>query len=432
MRKRGAFFADLNTTILLSYIFLVCIGWLNIYAATYTETTAFSSYEKQAVWIAFSFIIGSIILIIDAKFYQSITYGAYGFFIFLLLAVLVVGSEHKGAKSWFNLGPIAIQPTEFAKFATALALAKFMATFKHKKLNQSAYINAFILVTIPIGLIALQPDLGSCVVFLAFYFALFREGFPGGILIIGIAALILFLITIYMQTVALNFSFLPIIIPGTFLLIIGLTTLTYLIYKYTLNRKIKIPRIVFLITLIPSVFFVFFVSYAFNNLLETRHRDRLNELLGITHDPSGAGYNVHQSKIAIGSGGFWGKGYLNGTQTKYNFVPEQRTDFIFCTIGEEWGFVGSLVVIGLYLTLLTSILNAAERQKSSFSRIYGYSVASLLFFHFAINIGMTIGLVPVIGIPLPFFSYGGSSLWAFTVLLFIFLKLDAERKFILG
>ncbi len=431
MRRTRSVFGQIDLSILLLYFILVGLGLMNIYAATFTETVDFTSYEKQLMWIGLSSVLGLSILIVDAKFFEGFAYPIYGFFMLLLTCVLIFGSVHKGARSWFNLGPFALQPTEFAKFATALALSKFFSEYHQKKFTSTAYFKAFSIIFLPIVLIALQPDLGSCVVFLAFYFALYRIGFPSWIMILGFFTLFLFLVTIYLQQYSWPLTS-ALIIDGSHVLMLLLCLIAFLAYRFSKRQKLKIPKTLFFLFLIPSLIFTMTVNYTFNNLLENRHRDRIHELLGISHDPLGVGYNVHQSKVAIGSGEFLGKGFLQGTQTKYNFVPEQRTDFIFCTIGEEWGFIGSFVVIALFVTLLTLIIQSAERQKSVFSKFYGYSVASILFFHFTINVGMTVGLVPVIGIPLPFFSYGGSSLWAFTILLFIYLKLDSEQKFILG
>ena len=326
------------------------------------------------------------------------------------MAVLVVGTEIAGSKSWFQIGGIAIQPAEFAKFATALALAKYLSSFNVSLARFKVKIIASIIIFLPAALVLLQNDTGSALVYVIFIFVLFREGLTGNILLIGFMMALLFVVTLLVNK----------------LYILGFLLLMAIIVFYFMRRNQK--NILVLATmLIMASGFVFTVDYAFENILEPHQKKRINVLLGKELDLRGAGYNVHQSKIAIGSGGIAGKGFLKGTQTKYDFVPEQDTDFIFCTIGEEWGYIGSLGLIILFMALLFRLLKLAERQRSDFSRIYGYAVASIIFFHFAINIGMTIGLVPVIGIPLPFISYGGSSLWAFTILLFIFIKQDANR-----
>jgi len=384
--------------------------------------------------------------------------------ILLLLAVLVFGVKVNGARSWFQLGSIRFQPAEFAKFATNLAIARYLSqyNFKIHKIK-SLFITGLILFT-PAILILMQNDTGSALVYSVFILVLYREGLSGFVLLLALLAAIFFVFTliyssffvailiviiaaislkmigIQIKQIAIAFALLAgsfgtlwLINKGTGLelgnfsiLVISilLNAIPFLVYIY--RNKIKNAALV-LILVIGSLFYTFSVSYIFDRVLEPHQQNRINELLGIQSDPYGAGYNVNQSKIAIGSGGFNGKGFLNGTQTKFNFVPEQSTDFIFCTVGEEWGFLGSAFVLILHLFLILRLVFLAERQRSSFSRIYGYGVAAILFFHIAVNVGMTIGLAPVIGIPLPFFSYGGSSLWSFTILLFIFLRLDANR-----
>lgn len=431
MRERKSIFSNVDPYLFFPYLLLILIGGLNLYSTTSTETLDFTSYEKQFVWIGLSLVLALFTMAVDVKFFESFAYIIYGVFVLMLLSVLVFGSEHKGAKSWFDIGGgFALQPTEFVKFATALAIAKYLSTHEVRVEYFKTKINVFLILSIPMLLILLQPDAGSTLVFLAFYLALYREGFPGEVLGIGFIAVFLFLLTIYAQTKQWVLSE-AILIRGQHLLIAALVPLVFWLVQKANQRK-KNRYLKAFIYAISVAFFIYSVDFTFNNVLEDRHRNRINELLGITFNPKGTGYNVHQSKIAIGSGGFWGKGFSQGTQTKYDFVPEQRTDFIFCTIGEEWGFVGSAFVVLLYTFLIIRIILVSENQKSQFSRIYGYGVASILFFHFFINIGMTIGLIPVIGIPLPFISYGGSSLWAFTILLFILIKLDSERKFILG
>jgi rod shape determining protein RodA len=347
---------------------------------------------------------------IDSKFFSQFAYGIYGFFLILLLGVLVTGKTTAGSKSWFEIGGFGLQPSEFAKFATNLALAKFLsATDIHiKEIKTKVY--AALILFIPALLILLQNDTGSALVYVTFILVMYREGLSGNILIFGLVIAVLFVLALLINKFILS----------AILVVIGI--LFFLVIRR--NKKAIITLVTFAVL---TIGFVFTVDYVFDNVLGDHQKSRINVLLGKELDLKGAGYNVNQSKIAIGSGGFLGKGYLNGTQTKFNFVPEQSTDFIFCTVGEEWGFVGSFIVVGLLMTLLIRIIYIAERQRSSFSRIYGYGVASILFMHIFVNIGMALGLLPVIGIPLPFFSYGGSSLWSFTILLFIFIKQDSYR-----
>ncbi len=416
MRKRKGIFDNIDWVIIALYFTLVLIGWMNIYAAVYNDShrsifDITQNYGRQLIWIVTSLIIIFAILMIDAKFYNAFSIPLYIISIFLLIVVLFLGKEVAGARSWFQLGSFAFQPSELAKVTTALALARYVSSSSFNIKEKKAKIYIGLLIGAPMILIYLQNDTGSALVYLAFLLVLFREGLSGKIMITGVIVVMLSVIALLVN---------KFIITGFLALII---ILTIMIIR---RRKAIIIKLIGLFIIATG--FVFSVEYAFENMLEPHQQTRVNVLLGKEVDLRGAGYNVNQSKIAIGSGGFTGKGFLNGTQTKYDFVPEQSTDFIFCTVGEEWGFVGSLVVIALYIGLLLRIIMIAERQRSIFSRIYGYGVASILFFHFAINIGMTIGLAPVIGIPLPFFSYGGSSLWAFTILLFIFIRLDESRQ----
>lgn len=412
------------------------MGWINIYAATYQESHSsifdFSQrYGKQLMFICTSLLLGAIIMFLDSRFFQTFAYPIYGVTTFLLLAVLVVGSEIKGAKSWFVIGgAISLQPSEMAKLGTALAVSKYLGGLNVKISNLESRLVTILLMAIPGGLIVLQPDPGSTLVYLSFVFVLYREGMSGNVLLLGLAAAVLFVLTLILKHTSVDIPLLDIPLNGKFMLIIVIVSIAgvaYLLLK-NYNKNAWHPL---LIGAIMSIGFIMSVDYIFDNVFQDRHRNRVNELLGIISDPRGTGYNQYQSKVAIGSGGMWGKGFLEGTQTKFDFVPEQSTDFIFCTVGEEWGFFGSFVVIVLFLFLLFRLVILAERQKSKFARIYGYSVASIFFFHFTINIAMTIGLAPVIGIPLPFFSYGGSSLWSFSLLLFTFIKLDSERKHVL-
>lgn len=413
---------------------LVILGWLNIVAANYSyEDASFfdfsKNYGKQALWIAASIIIILVVLLLDAQIFSVFAYPIYGVAILMLVGVLVFGQEIKGSKSWFVLGGFSFQPSEFAKFATALALTKYLNDLSKTAQGFKVRLNSIIILVLPAALIMLQPDTGSTLVYVAFIFVLYREGLSGNVLLLGLASAVFFILALLVKTTSIALPF-NIILQGKVVLSLSVFIILLIIY-FLFNSKRK--RLLWPLTgiFIAITLYVFSVDYVFDNVLKSHQRDRINDLLGITFDPQGAGYNVNQSKIAIGSGGVFGKGYLEGTQTKFNFVPEQSTDFIFCTVGEEWGFVGSFVLIVLFLTLLYRLVFLAERQRSNFSRIYLYCVASILFFHFAINIGMTIGLAPVIGIPLPFFSYGGSSLWSFTLLLFVGLRLDAERKHVL-
>lgn len=398
------------------YLALVLFGWINIYASVYNEEHHsifdFSQrYGKQLIWIILAMILGISVLLIDSKFFSTFAYLIYALSILVLIGVLLVGTTIAGSRSWFQFGGFAIQPSEFAKFAACLALAKYLTTL-HVTLRKMKHIMfSLIIIGTPAFFIILQHDTGSALVYVALILVLYREGLSGMILVIGLVAALLFILTL---------------ILGKFIIIGSITGILILLLIFLKKVRKLIWPALGLFVLMSA--YVYSVDFGFENALKPHQKKRINVLLGKEQDLKGAGYNVNQSKIAIGSGGLTGKGFLKGTQTKYDFVPEQSTDFIFCTVGEEWGFLGSFVVILLFLLLLIRVVKLAERQRSRFSRIYGYGVASILFFHFMINIGMTIGLTPVIGIPLPFFSYGGSSLWAFTILLFIFLKQDASRK----
>ena len=419
MRKAKNIFDNIDGLSILLYSFLVLFGIINIYASQYNDDSTFmldlsSRYGKQMFFSGISFFVGFIILIIDWKFFYSMTYIFYFLIILLLIGVLFQGAITGGASSWFELGLFKFQPSEFAKFITALALAKYYNNINSKSISFRDRLKVYAIIIIPFLLIILQNDLGTAIVFSAFILVLYREGLSGNILIFGLIIATLFALTLLIEkTILIS-------------IIISIVLLVIIIYKKT---KKNIFTLLTICTLIVS--FIFSVDYIFNNVLAPHQRARVNIYLGIDIDPHGAGYNLIQSKIAIGSGGVTGKGYLNGTQTRFDFVPEQSTDFIFCTIGEEWGFLGSVIFISSFIGLLLRLLFLAERQRSNFSRIYGYSVATILFLHFFINIGMTIGLMPTIGIPLPFISYGGSSLMGFTVLVFIFLNLDSYRLQIL-
>lgn len=469
MPRRNNLWANIDWLTVFIYLALVLLGWINIYAAVYDAEhhsifDISQRYGKQLMWIGAALLLAFVILLIEINFYTFFAYIFYGAVIFLLILVLFAGTEVNNSKSWLTLGGFALQPAEFGKFATALALAKYMSSFgfKLEKVKSLVVIGAIILL--PAALIFLQNDTGSALVYFSFVLVLYREGLSGVVLFFATLVGLLFIFSLVLSELVL-FSLLAGLAMVAFLVVNAgmkhyskvllffalafslLTALNYFtglgfelpqllagmvflgglaVAVYGFRKKLKSYLLIALV-FIGSVMFSVVVDYAFENMLEPYQQARINELLGIESDPLGVGYNVNQSKIAIGSGGFWGKGFLNGTQTKFNFVPEQSTDFIFCTVGEEWGFVGTTVVVLLFLALFVRIILQAERQRSGFSRIYGYSVAVILFFHFLVNIGMTIGIMPVIGIPLPFFSYGGSSLWAFTILLFIFLRLDASR-----
>jgi rod shape determining protein RodA len=401
------------------YLVLVLMGWGNIYAAVYNEEhksifDISQNYGKQMIWIATSLVLALAIMVIDAKFYEAFAYAVYGVCILLLIAVVIFGREVAGTKAWFEIGAFKIQPAEFAKFASALALSKYLSTLNIKIKDLRTKAAASVILGLPMALILLQPDTGSALVFTSFVLVLYREGLSGNVLLFGVLGALLFILALLVDK---------------FILTGILAAACALLYLAVRKDRQNLFAIVGIFILSSSV--VYSVDYVFDNVLETHQKKRINVLLGKEVDPKGAGYNVIQSKIAIGSGGFSGKGFLQGTQTKFDFVPEQSTDFIFCTVGEEWGFLGSSFVILLFTVLLIRIVFVAERQRSAFSRIYGYSVASILLFHLLVNIGMTIGLAPVIGIPLPFFSYGGSALWGFTILLFILIKMDSYRLMIL-
>lgn len=421
--NRNRIIGRIDWVTVLIYLSLVIIGWLSIFSAKYNELHPsifdFSmEYGKQLIWIGVALFFGFIILLIDAKFFNAFSLWIYFFFLTSLIMVLVYGKATKGATSWIEFGPIKFQPSEFAKMATALALAGYLSRLDIDLRKRKDRIVSFAIILLPMALVLLQNDTGSALVFVSFIFVLYREGLPyaGWLMAAGVTAAVLFVFTLLWTQKVMY------IILGVLLIF----AIIYLILSK--KRDIIIPLI---IVFAIGFGFVFSVDYAFNKVLQDHQRSRIEVLLGMKDDPKGDGYNVHQSKIAIGSGGFAGKGFLQGTQTKYDFVPEQHTDFIFCTIGEEGGFLGTATVLILYLTLLLRIINLAERQRSTFSRVYGYSIAGIFFVHVAINIGMTIGLMPVIGIPLPFLSYGGSSMLAFTVMLAIFVKQDANRLNIL-
>ena len=407
--------AAIDWITVLLFLLLVGFGWGNIYSASY-ENEAISLtdlsivYVKQGYWILFSIIIIIIIQAIEAKFYERFAGLIYVIALLSLLGLFVFGKTISGATSWYAFGPVGLQPSEFAKAATALALAKFLSDMQTNIKLIGHQLRAFLIIALPALLIIPQPDPGSALVYAAFFFPLYREGLAAIYLIIGASAAVLFILTLLF---------------GPLWVVLGIATVMIAILVRNRKQKPKYSR--YLITLLFITGFCFSVNYIFNNVFEQRHRDRFNIVLGKEVDAKGIGYNTNQSQIAIGSGSWTGKGWKEGTQTKGGFVPEQHTDYIFSTVGEEWGFLGATLIIILFVLLLIRLLHLAERQKNQFSRVYGYSVIGILFIHFAINIGMVTGLIPTIGIPLPFFSYGGSGLWGFTILLFIFIKLDANR-----
>jgi rod shape determining protein RodA len=465
------------------YLILVIAGWFTIYGAVYNFEDAhfwdFSyRYGKQLVWIVFAFLIAAVLLTLDSRVYSIFSYFIYGFAILALIVTIVLAPEIKGSRSWLVIGPFSLQPAEFAKAATSLAVAKFMSTYGFKMSNLKSVFIVTFLIFLPFILIVMQNETGSALVYTAFLFVLYREGMPGIILFLVLCLSIFFIVAIRFGDVPIvpifpeesyglflvmllalaiqlgllifsckNFKIARNIFIGC-LVLFGVGALLYTVFEVPIKFTylgyiaIAISVVYLLITaffhrkfvyvgiasfLIGSLLFVKVTDYVFDNVLQPHQQTRIKVTLGMENDPQRAGYNVNQSMIAIGSGGLTGKGHLNGTQTKLKYIPEQDTDFIFCTVGEEHGFIGTVAVLSLFLILLLRILFLAERQRSAFSRIYGYCVASILFFHLAINIGMVTGLTPVIGIPLPFFSYGGSSLWGFTILLFIFIRLDASR-----
>ncbi len=468
MNRQSEFLKNIDWLSIFMYTVLIFMGWINIYAAVYNDNHSSifditQSYGKQLLWIGTASVLAFFIMLTDSKFFTAFSVIIYGLTIGILVAVLFLGVESKGARSWFELGSIRIQPAEFGKFATCLAVANIMSRHGFKIMRLSSLCLLGLILAIPAGLIILQNDTGSALVYSSFILVMYREGLHGSLLLLCFITVAIFIFTLLYPPIAV----LSLIIGGTLIaflyyrqnkqefyrLVVFLTGcfLFLLFLRWLFEWQTPTDHLLlyaYLVTGILGIYFIYKrrmkhiiwvllaswmcivasvgVHYAFDKL-QPHQKDRINNLLGIEADPTGAGYNVNQSKIAIGSGGLAGKGFLQGTQTKFNFVPEQSTDFIFCTVGEEWGFLGTAIVIGLLLAFILRIIYLAERQRSDFSRIYGYGVASILFFHVAINIGMTIGLAPVIGIPLPFFSYGGSSLWAFTILIFIFLRLDANR-----
>ena len=468
---------------ILIYLALLVFGWVSVCGASYTygETDIFSLDSRsgmQIVWIGTSIVLGFVILLLDDRFYDTFAFVIYGVLLILLFATIFNPHSIKGSRSWLVLGPLRIQPAEFAKFATALALAKVMSIYGYDIHKWKHFAGTIAIILLPMIFIVLQRETGSALVYVAFFMMFYREGMPGSILFTGVAMVIYFVVGIRYADVMLLYT--PTSIGKFVVLLLIQIFSAGLVYVYTENKRDSIKILIFSVgfTLVSLMFSLFVIpfdivfiqliitalmigyllwqslatrirnymwialfslgsvlffnaaDYVLNNVMEPHQRVRINVLLGLEEDLKGAGYNVHQSQIAIGSGGIKGKGFLNGTQTKLKYVPEQDTDFIFCTVGEEEGFLGSAGVLVLFLALILRLIHLAERQPYRFGRVYGYSVLSIFLFHVFINVGMVLGLTPVIGIPLPFFSYGGSSLWGFTILLFIFLRIDAGRNLV--
>lgn len=420
--KRTNIFYGVDLTLVLLYLFLIAFGWMNIYAASVTEQAHEildfgTKYGKQLLWISLSFVLIVILLFFDAKTYEKFASILYILSLSSLLGLFVFGKTINGATSWYSLGNFSLQPSEFVKFATALALARLVSDRQYDLKLVKNQVKAIVLIFLPAALITLQPDPGSALVYISFFFVLYREGLPLHFITIGAIAILLFLLT-------LAFGFQSVLLVCYVLLVLFI--LYVLLYKKK-SLKFHWAKIFGLFAIVGL--FLFSVDYVFNSVFEQRHRDRFNILLGKNNDTKGVGYNTNQSVLTVKSGGFSGKGFLQGDRTRGDFVPEQHTDYIFSALGEEWGFIGSSLLVLLFTAFVLRILYLAERQKTTFSRVYGYGIAAVFFFHYTINIGMVIGLFPTIGIPLPFFSYGGSALWGFTVLLFLFIKLDASRSY---
>lgn len=414
-KQQQSFLKNLDWGIIAIYLLLVVFGWLNIYSALYDPENPeilnlTKNYGKQAIWIGTALLVGFGILILDTSFFSTLAYGFYAAGIALLIITLIAGEEVAGSRSWLNIGGFGLQASEFAKFTTALGLVKYLNRYDVSMKNFKHGLVAMLIFLLPMGLILLQNDTGTALVYTSFLLVLIRKGLPGLFLFIPVS------IGVLLLSVLLFSKIMVIIVIGALALLV-----------YWVLRKQKRALLIVIGSSGVAISMVFAVDYGFNNLLQPHQQERINVLLGKEIDSKGAGYNIQQSLIAIGAGGFSGKGFLNGTQTKYNFVPEQSTDFIFCTVGEEYGFIGSAGLVVLYALLLIKIILSAEKQKATFPKLYGYCVFSILFIHFTINIGMTMGLLPIIGIPLPFLSYGGSALLGFTMLLAIYLKLDASQ-----
>lgn len=418
MNNQRSLFFNVDWFTVFLYLALCIIGWFNIHSAIFDEEhpsyiDISTNYGKQFIYIISAALLALVILLMESRFFSALAPAVYTITVILLIIVLVIGQNVGGNQAWIPLGGgFKLQPSEFAKFATCLMLARYLSGTNIKVTDTKSFFVAAAIIIFPMMLIMLQPDAGSTLVFCSLIFVLYREGISPLFLIGAALAIALFILTLLLSQYQAYFI-------GSLVAIAGL-----LVYLFRRNQAMVITVVT---SFVLSIALIFSVNFLFHNVLKQHQTVRIEEWLGITKDLRGIGYNVNQSKIAIGSGKLWGKGYLKGTQTKFSFVPEQSTDFIFCTVGEEWGFVGTVSVLIIYLIMLFRIVFIAERQRSNFSRIYGYGVASIIFFHVFINVGMTIGIVPVIGIPLPLISYGGSSLWSFTILIFILLKLDSNR-----
>jgi rod shape determining protein RodA len=478
--KKPSVLRSIDWWTILIYVALLCFGWMSVCGASYTygETDILSLDSRsgmQIVWIGTSLILGLVLLLLDNRFYDTFAWVIFGIMLLLLFGTIFNPHSIKGSRSWLVLGPLRLQPAEFAKFATALALAKFMSVYGYDIHKWKHFAMSLAIILLPMLFIVLQRETGSALVYLAFFLVFYREGMPGSLLFTGVAMVIYFVVGIRFAETPLFYTptsvgkFVVLLLIQLFsgcmvyaychdkrdawrilLSTIGITVIFLLFALYVIPFDVVYVQLVTTAIMIGyllwqalatrirnyvwialfalgSVIFFNLADYVLNNVMEPHQRVRINVLLGLEEDLKGAGYNVHQSQIAIGSGGIEGKGFLNGTQTKLKYVPEQDTDFIFCTVGEEEGFIGSASVLILFLALILRLIHLAERQPYRFGRVYGYSVLSIFLFHVFINVGMVLGLTPVIGIPLPFFSYGGSSLWGFTILLFIFLRIDASR-----
>lgn len=467
MRGSSSSIKSIDRLTALLYLILVCFGWLNIFAANTDPDGGFVfdlslEYMKQLMWIGISFVTIGLLMLIDSKFFTAFAFIFYAITILMLILVIFLGVEVNSAHSWFRIGSFSFQPVELAKVATALTISKILSRFQFSFTRIQDLVVLVTVWLLPVAIIILQNDMGSALVFFSLLIVFFREGMTPLILLFGIMAIVIFILTLLISNLYIELLLVAVFFILLFLrkqrklalislgiaalcygisqlvfhltggidhfkaILAGMSAASLYLISVTVLRRYK-AVVSSLILFWGSLAFAYSSDYIFEKMLSDYQKSRILVMLGLKQDPLGAGYNVNQSKIAIGSGGCSGKGFLQGTQTKFNFVPEQSTDFIFCTVGEEWGFLGTSAVIILFVCLLLRLVMLAERQHSAFSRVYGYAVASIFFFHLLVNIGMTIGLAPVIGIPLPFFSYGGSSLWGFSILLFIFLKLDTNR-----
>jgi rod shape determining protein RodA len=434
MNRRENVATNFDKPLLLLYLLLMFMGWANIYSAAYDPDVPSifdqsREYGKQAVWMGISLLVGSGILLIRGEMFRESAYAVYGFVLLLLVGVLIFGKEVNGAKAWFGVGAFGIQPAEFAKFATALALSRYLSGLKALVDMRSRVISAIIILA-PVALIMLQPDTGTSLVSGAFILVLYREGLSGNVLLLAIMAAVLSILSLILKESTFTIPFTEKIVGGHQFLMVLITIAgvfgLFVVSNFVLKRYRKRLYGLLLFGVLGSVVFISSVDRIVDKMAP-HQQIRIRIMLGLEEDPQGYGYNVKQSQTAIGSGGFAGKGYLQGTLTKYKYVPMQSTDFIFCTVGEEWGFLGTTFIVVIFTVLILRIIQISDRQRSNFTRIYAYCVASIFFLHLIINVGMTIGLAPVIGIPLPFFSYGGSSMISFTILLGILARLDAER-----